>query len=87
MMHRYRGRKLIRSGFIGLTLMVLIINVGLQPQVLWQMFTAVRHQALFADASAWRFSPAATAQRGEMRPDIAARTAFGMRPALAPDRS
>jgi len=44
-------------------------------------------QALFADASAWRFSPAATAQRGEMRPDIAARTAFGMRPALAPDRS
>ncbi|MCB0934054.1 MAG: MCE family protein [Mycobacterium sp.] len=50
-MHRYRGRKLIRSGFIGLTLMVLIINVGLQPQVLWQMFTAVRHQALFADAA------------------------------------
>ncbi|MCB1524478.1 MAG: UDP-3-O-acyl-N-acetylglucosamine deacetylase [Rhodoblastus sp.] len=44
-------------------------------------------QALFADSSAWRFSPAAAAQRGEMRADIAARTAFGVRPALAPDRS
>lgn len=50
-MHRYRGRKLVRSGFIGLVLIVLVITVGLQPQVVWQMFTAVRHQALFADAA------------------------------------
>ena len=44
-------------------------------------------QALFADASAWRFSPARTALRGEMRPDIGARIPFGVQPALAPDRS
>ena len=49
-MHRYRGRKLIRSGFIGIVLILLVISVGLQPQRLWQMFTAARHQALFADA-------------------------------------
>ena len=50
MIHRYRGRKLIRAGFIGLTLILLVINVGLQPQRIWQMLTAVRHQALFTDA-------------------------------------
>mgnify|MGYP001545221317 CR=1 FL=1 len=44
-------------------------------------------QALFADAAAWRFSPARTALRGEMRPDIGARIPFGVQPALAPDRS
>ena len=44
-------------------------------------------QALFADASAWRLSPALAPMRGEMRPDIAAPIAFGVQPALAPDRS
>lgn len=44
-------------------------------------------QALFADGSAWRFASATTAPRGEMRPDIATRVAFGVQPALAPDRS
>jgi UDP-3-O-[3-hydroxymyristoyl] N-acetylglucosamine deacetylase len=44
-------------------------------------------QALFSDRSAWRFSPALAPARGEMRPDIGARIAFGVQPALAPDRS
>lgn len=50
MMDRYRGRKLIRSGFVGLTLILLVISVGLQPTLIWEMLTAVRHQALFSDA-------------------------------------
>lgn len=44
-------------------------------------------QALFADEGAWRLVPARTPARGEMRPDIGAAIAFGVRPALAPDRS
>lgn len=44
-------------------------------------------QALFADRTAWRFSSAFAPARGEMRPDIGARIAFGVQPALAPDRS
>jgi len=43
--------------------------------------------ALFADRTAWRFSATAAPLRGEMRPDIGAATAFGVQPALAPDRS
>ncbi len=50
-MQRYRGRRLVRAGFIGLTLILLVITVGLQPQRIWQLATAVRHQALFADAA------------------------------------
>ena len=49
-MLKYRGAKLIRSGFIGLTLIVLIITVGLQTQRLWTMATSIRHQALFLEA-------------------------------------
>lgn len=49
-MLRYRGSKLIRSGFIGLVLIGLIISVGLQPQKLWSLATSIRHQALFAEA-------------------------------------
>lgn len=44
-------------------------------------------QALFADRSAWRLSQAGRPARGEMRPDIGAAIAFGVQPALAPDRS
>lgn len=50
-MQKYLGRRLIRSGFIGLTLILLVIAVGLQPQRLWTAATAVRHQALFAEAA------------------------------------
>ncbi len=49
-MLRYRGSKLIRSGFIGLVLIVLVITVGLQPQRLWTLATSVHHQALFTEA-------------------------------------
>lgn len=49
-MLRYRGSNLIRSGFIGLALILLVIIVGLQPQRLLTLATAVRHQALFIEA-------------------------------------
>ena len=49
-MERYRGSNLIRSGIIGVVLVVLIITVGLQPQQLLNLATSIRHQALFAEA-------------------------------------
>ena len=49
-MLKYRGSQLIRSGFIGVALVVLVITVGLQTQQLWTLATSVRHQALFAEA-------------------------------------
>ncbi|MGH3967991.1 MAG: MCE family protein, partial [Mycobacterium sp.] len=41
---------LIRPGLIGLILIVLVIAVGLQPQALLTWATALRYQALFAEA-------------------------------------
>ena len=49
-MLKYRGIHLIRSGFIGLTLIVLIIIVGLQTQWLLALATSIRHEALFLEA-------------------------------------
>lgn len=49
-MQRYRGSHLVRSGVIGVVLIALIITVGLQPQRLLTLATAVRHQALFTEA-------------------------------------
>lgn len=49
-MHKYRGTRLIRTGLLGLILVVLIIVVGLQPQQLVQMATSVRYHAEFAEA-------------------------------------
>jgi len=49
-MLKYRQSSLVRSGFIGLVLIVLIIAVGLQPQQLVAMATSVRYQAVFAEA-------------------------------------
>ncbi|KUI38066.1 MCE family protein [Mycobacterium sp. GA-2829] len=49
-MLKYRGRALVRTGFIGLVLIVLIIAVGLQPQQLWSMATSVQYRAVFAEA-------------------------------------
>lgn len=49
-MRKYRGTKLIRSGFIGIVLMVLIIAVGLQPERITSMATKINHRALFAEA-------------------------------------
>lgn len=49
-MLKYRAPTLIRAGFIGVVLIVLIIAVGLQPERLWSWATAVRYQALFTEA-------------------------------------
>ncbi len=49
-MLKYRQSSLVRSGFIGLVLMALIIAVGLQPQQLVAMATSVGYQAVFAEA-------------------------------------
>lgn len=49
-MQKYRGGKLIRAGFIGVVLIVLVIAVGLQPQQLWSIASSIRYQALFTEA-------------------------------------
>lgn len=49
-MLKYRGTKLIRAGLIGIVLIVLVITIGLQPQVLWSMASSLRYQALFTEA-------------------------------------
>lgn len=50
-MLKYRGPQLIRAGFIGAVLIVLTIAVGLHPENLWSLATAVRYRAAFTDAS------------------------------------
>jgi phospholipid/cholesterol/gamma-HCH transport system substrate-binding protein len=49
-MLKYRGSSLIRAGFIGLVLIVLVITVGLAPQKLISWATSIKHQALFSEA-------------------------------------
>jgi phospholipid/cholesterol/gamma-HCH transport system substrate-binding protein len=49
-MLKYRGLNLIRPGIIGIVLILLVIAVGLQPEKLWSWATAVRYQAVFAEA-------------------------------------
>jgi phospholipid/cholesterol/gamma-HCH transport system substrate-binding protein len=49
-MRKYFGGKLIRAGFIGVVLIVLVIVVGLQPQQLWSLASSIRYQALFDEA-------------------------------------
>ncbi|AQT82965.1 mammalian cell entry protein [Mycolicibacterium litorale] len=49
-MLKYRGSSLIRSGFIGLALIILIITVGLQPERLLTWASAIKHEALFSEA-------------------------------------
>ncbi|TDO11994.1 phospholipid/cholesterol/gamma-HCH transport system substrate-binding protein [Mycobacterium sp. BK086] len=49
-MLKYRGSSLIRAGFIGLALIVLVITIGLQPERLASLATSIRHQALFTEA-------------------------------------
>ncbi len=49
-MNKYRGPRLIRTGFIGAVLVALIIAVGLQPQRILDWAGAVRYQATFAEA-------------------------------------
>jgi len=49
-MNKYRGTGLIKAGFIGVVLVILVIAVGLSVTQLAQRATAVRYQALFAEA-------------------------------------
>jgi phospholipid/cholesterol/gamma-HCH transport system substrate-binding protein len=49
-MLRYRGSELIKTGFIGVVLIILVIAVGLQPERILSWGTAVRYQALFTEA-------------------------------------
>jgi phospholipid/cholesterol/gamma-HCH transport system substrate-binding protein len=49
-MLKYRGGKLIRAGFLGVVLILLVIAVGLQPQQLWSLASSIRYQALFSEA-------------------------------------
>ncbi|OBA68723.1 mammalian cell entry protein [Mycobacterium sp. 1554424.7] len=49
-MRKYGGPHLIRSGFIGIVLVALVIAVGLQPERLLSLATSVRYQALFTEA-------------------------------------
>lgn len=48
-MIRYRGRKLLKPGFIGVVLALLIILVGLAPERLVTLATAVQYHAVFGD--------------------------------------
>jgi phospholipid/cholesterol/gamma-HCH transport system substrate-binding protein len=47
---KYRGAKLIRSGFLGVVLIILVIAIGLQPERLFNWATSLRYQALFTEA-------------------------------------
>lgn len=49
-MNKYRGKNLIRAGFIGAVLIILVIGVGLQPQRLLNWATTIRYQALLSEA-------------------------------------
>ena len=49
-MLKYRGAKRIRSGFIGVVLIVLVVAVGLAPERLVSWATTIHYQALFSEA-------------------------------------
>jgi len=49
-MLKYRGLNLFRSGIMGITLTLLIVAVGLQPEKLRSWATDIHHQAIFAEA-------------------------------------
>jgi phospholipid/cholesterol/gamma-HCH transport system substrate-binding protein len=49
-MLKYRGTHLVRAGFIGVVVVVLIIAVGLNPERLLNWATSVRYQAQFTHA-------------------------------------
>jgi phospholipid/cholesterol/gamma-HCH transport system substrate-binding protein len=49
-MLKYRAQSLIRSGFIGFVLVVLVVAIGLAPQRLTSLATTIPYQAMFAEA-------------------------------------
>ena len=50
LMLKYRGAGLVKAGFIGVVLIVMVILVGLSPDRLISWATMVRYQALFSEA-------------------------------------
>lgn len=49
-MQKYRGASLVRMGFLGVVLIMLVIAIGLQPERLINWATSLRYQALFTEA-------------------------------------
>ncbi len=49
-MLKYRGAQLVKAGFFGVALIVLIIAIGLQPERISQWATSVRYKAEFTEA-------------------------------------
>ncbi len=49
-MLKYRAAKLVRAGFIGVVLAILVIAVGLQPERLLSYATSLQYQARFSEA-------------------------------------
>ena len=49
-MNKYRGADLVRAGFIGTVLVILIIAVGLAPERISSWTSAIRYQAQFVEA-------------------------------------
>jgi phospholipid/cholesterol/gamma-HCH transport system substrate-binding protein len=50
LMLKYRGASLIKAGFVGAVLMILVILVGLSPDQLVSLATSVKYKALFSEA-------------------------------------
>ncbi|PTF22348.1 mammalian cell entry protein, partial [Staphylococcus epidermidis] len=50
LMLKYRGANLIRPGFIGTVLILLVVAVGLAPDRLVTWATTIRYEALFSEA-------------------------------------
>jgi len=49
-MLKYRGSNLVRAGFMGVALIIMVILIGLQPEKLLSLATNVKYQALFSEA-------------------------------------
>jgi phospholipid/cholesterol/gamma-HCH transport system substrate-binding protein len=49
-MLKYRRPRIVRAGFIGVVLVILVIAVGLQPERLWSLASQITYRALFAEA-------------------------------------
>src|ERR1700712_649616 len=49
-MLKYRASNLVRAGFMGVVLAILVIAVGLQPERLLAYATSQQYEALFAEA-------------------------------------
>lgn len=53
-MIKYRGPHLVRAGFIGAVIALLVVTAGLQPQTLLQWATSIHYRALFSEAGGIR---------------------------------